>query len=89
MQVSDDNCGYKKMYSSVSNEIYQLRRLDIADTIPFDLLLLADETMVAIEKYIYNADIYIVRENGSEAPVAVAVLFANSNVSRDMVSEAG
>lgn len=36
-----------------------LRKLNLEDEIPFGLLLLADETIEAIKKYIYNCDIYV------------------------------
>ncbi len=40
------------------------RQLQKDEAIPFDLLLLADEEMRAIERYIYQSDIYVVEIEG-------------------------
>lgn len=56
-----------------------LEKLRSADELPFSLLLMADETIAAIEKYIYDAAVYIVYEAGADVPLAVAVLYANTN----------
>lgn len=53
---------------------YEIMKLQPGDNIPFDLLLLADETMEAIEKYVYDSDVYIVSEIGRSKPLAVCVL---------------
>ena len=41
----------------------QIRKLQKEENIPYDLLLLADETIEAIDKYIYNSDIYVLKLN--------------------------
>jgi ribosomal protein S18 acetylase RimI-like enzyme len=46
---------------------------------PFNLLLLADETIEAIEKYIYDSDVYIVTNIENTQPIAVFVLYKISN----------
>jgi ribosomal protein S18 acetylase RimI-like enzyme len=45
-----------------------------ADDIPFNLLLLADETMTVIKKYVYTSDVYVVKEVLSEQVIASFVL---------------
>lgn len=59
-----------------SCEIVKLKK---EDALPFDLLLLADETREAIEKYVHSSDLYVVREAGMTAPVAAFVLCPISN----------
>lgn len=54
---------------------YTLRKLQSNDSIPFDLLLLADETIEAIEKYIFDSEVYIASENEQLTPVAVVALY--------------
>jgi ribosomal protein S18 acetylase RimI-like enzyme len=44
------------------------------DKIHFDLLLLADETKVAIEKYIYTSDVYVVTKTTQLHPIAIFAL---------------
>ena len=56
-------------------ENYKIYKLKNGDAIPFDLLLLADETEDAIEKYIYNSDIYILFTKDHVNPVGVFVLY--------------
>lgn len=51
-----------------------LRKLQKNETIPFHLLLLADETKSAIEKYIYDSDIYVLNFQGGADPIAVFAL---------------
>ncbi len=41
-----------------------IRKLDAREELPFDLLLLADETIESIEKYVYASDIYVLEVNG-------------------------
>ncbi len=53
---------------------YKINKLQSGDSIPFDLLLLADETIEAIEKYVYTSDVYLVSEMTVSEPVAVFVL---------------
>ncbi len=40
-------------------EKFQLNKLGAGDDIPFELLLLADETKEAIERYIHQSEVYI------------------------------
>lgn len=56
-----------------------IHKLKKEDAIPFDLLLLADETKEAIEKYIYDSDIYTVFENDNLNPAGVFALFKLNN----------
>jgi ribosomal protein S18 acetylase RimI-like enzyme len=51
-----------------------LHKLGDGDEIPFEMLLLADETKEAIEKYIYKADIYSLHIKGHERTTAVFAL---------------
>lgn len=53
---------------------YKITKIRPEDDPPFDLLLLADETIEAIEKYIYNSDVYVASESGLSKPIAVFVL---------------
>ena len=53
---------------------YIIGKLEPKDNLPFNLLLLADETVEAIEKYIYTSEVYVVKENGYPQPIAVFVL---------------
>jgi aminoglycoside 6'-N-acetyltransferase I len=41
----------------------KIRQLTTDEEIPYNLLLLADETIEAINKYIYNSEIYVLEEN--------------------------
>ena len=43
--------------------------------LPFDLLLLADETPEAIEKYIYDSEIYVAKESEDSDAIAVFALY--------------
>lgn len=52
---------------------FQLIKLRSTDPLPFSLLLLADETIAAIEKYIYDSAVYMLM-NAQEA-VGVAALY--------------
>jgi ribosomal protein S18 acetylase RimI-like enzyme len=63
----------------MKNLSYRISKLESENDIPFDLLLLADETIEAIEKYIYDSDVYIVTENAQLNPIAVVVLFRINN----------
>jgi ribosomal protein S18 acetylase RimI-like enzyme len=58
----------------MKNLIYKITKLSSTDELPFDLLLLADETKEAIEKYIYNSEVYVVK-NPQLISVAVFVLY--------------
>jgi ribosomal protein S18 acetylase RimI-like enzyme len=58
---------------------YEIVKLQTGRSLPFDLLLLADETIEAIEKYIYNSDVYIVRQKHATEAIAAFVLHRISN----------
>ena len=52
----------------------KIERLHSNQEIPYDLLLLADESLEAIHKYLSVSDIYIARHVASGNPLAVFVL---------------
>lgn len=54
-----------------------IRRLKQTEDIPYDLLLLADETIEAIDKYIHDSDIYIAESDGEK--IAVYALYRISD----------
>jgi ribosomal protein S18 acetylase RimI-like enzyme len=58
----------------MNNTAYIITKTQSTDDPPFELLLLADETREAIEKYLYDSDVYLVKENLK--PVAVFALCA-------------
>jgi ribosomal protein S18 acetylase RimI-like enzyme len=62
------------------NPCYKISKLQSKNDIPFKLLLLADETTEAIEKYIYNSDVYIVKQSEQAQPIAVFALYKSSNI---------
>ena len=51
-----------------------IEKLGPNDEMPFGLLLLADETTEAIEKYIYTSDVYVARQDGKGKPIGVFAL---------------
>jgi ribosomal protein S18 acetylase RimI-like enzyme len=51
-----------------------IEKLDDSDEVPFHLLLLADETMAAINKYLYISDTYIAKEVFSQQVIGAFVL---------------
>lgn len=51
---------------------YQVQQLNKQDKLPFDLLLLADESRQAIEKYIHTCDVYALQNE--ERIIAVYAL---------------
>ncbi|WP_300598960.1 GNAT family N-acetyltransferase [Niabella sp.] len=51
----------------------QLIQLRPTDALPFGLLLLADETIEAIEKYIYDSAVYVLMD--AKEMIGVAVLY--------------
>jgi ribosomal protein S18 acetylase RimI-like enzyme len=69
---------------AMKNSNYKITKLEPGDHIPFDLLLLADETTEAIEKYIYRSDVYIMSEIGLSKPIAVFVLCKNSDLEMEI-----
>mgnify|MGYP001183573999 CR=1 FL=1 len=54
---------------------YEIEILSNSDTIPYNLLLLADETMEAIEKYIHQCTIVVIRSSESNHPIGVMALY--------------
>ncbi|WP_223607043.1 N-acetyltransferase [Chryseobacterium sp. OSA05B] len=56
---------------------FTLRKINSASDIPYELLLLADETVDAIDQYIFNSDIYLL-DNGLR-DIAVIALYPNSS----------
>ncbi|SFN22292.1 Acetyltransferase (GNAT) domain-containing protein [Chryseobacterium oleae] len=54
-----------------------LRKIDPASGIPYELLLLADETVDAIDQYIFDSDIYILNDGVQD--IAVIALYQNSS----------
>ena len=71
--------GKDKIKSGMSNIPYQIRKLSQKQDLPFDLLMLADETIEAIEKYIYESDVYVAVENEQSRPIAVFVLYKSGD----------
>ncbi|MDR2235517.1 MAG: GNAT family N-acetyltransferase [Chryseobacterium sp.] len=57
-------------------EKYTFRKTEAGSDIPYDLLLLADETKEAIDQYILDSDIYLL--NNGEDDIAVMALYENS-----------
>ncbi len=51
-----------------------VEKLSEADKFPLHLLLLADETVAVINKYIYTSDVYVAKDVLSEHVIAVFVL---------------
>jgi ribosomal protein S18 acetylase RimI-like enzyme len=58
---------------------YEIVRLQPGRSLPFHLFLLADETVEAIEKYIYNSDVYIVNQKDGKGTIAAFALYKISN----------
>jgi ribosomal protein S18 acetylase RimI-like enzyme len=54
-------------------------KLEPKDNIPFRLLLLADETEEAIEKYIFDCEVYVATKDGQTEPIAVFALYKINN----------
>jgi len=59
---------------------HKITLLSPGSALPFDLLLLADETAEAIEKYIHESDVYMVCKVGRSQPVAVFALYKVDDV---------
>lgn len=51
-----------------------VRKLSKGDNIPYDLLLLADETIEAINQYIFGSDLYIIEQEGKM--IAIYALYS-------------
>jgi len=56
-----------------------VRKVDSKQDLPFGLLLLADETIEAIEKYIYDSDVYVAKECEESEGFAVFALYKIDN----------
>ncbi|AZA82564.1 GNAT family N-acetyltransferase [Chryseobacterium lactis] len=54
------------------------KKIDSGSEIPYELLLLADETAEAIDQYIFNSDIYLLVDGKQK--VAVMALYKNSDI---------
>ena len=52
----------------------KITRLPASEDIPFYLLLLADETIAAIEKYIHDSEIYVAKANECPNTIGIFVL---------------
>jgi len=52
-----------------------IRKVYSKHDLPFDLLLLADESIEVIEKYIYDSEVYVATESEDSEAVAVFALF--------------
>ena len=81
-----------------------IRRLGKDEKIPYDLLLLADETIEAINKYIFNCEIYVLEQknkiiaeyalqplNESEAEIkniAVTTEFQGQGIGKSLLRDA-
>lgn len=61
-------------------EDYRFYKLKENGPIPFELLLLADETEAAIKKYIYQSDIYTVYSFESPIPIGIFALYRISDL---------
>lgn len=59
---------------------YKFYKLKENGRIPFELLLLADETEAAIKKYIYQSDIYTVYSFESPIPIGIFALYHISDL---------
>jgi ribosomal protein S18 acetylase RimI-like enzyme len=58
---------------------FEIVKLRPGRSLPFHLLLLADETIQAIEKYIYNSDVYIAKKKTGAGTIAAFALYEISN----------
>jgi len=58
-------------------EKFNFNKINSGSEIPYDLLLLADETVEAIDKYIFNCDIYLLQDKLLD--IAVMALYPNSS----------
>lgn len=56
-----------------------VRKLSNQAVMPFDLLLLADETLEAIEKYLDTCDVYVVQTSEAITPIAVFALLRHTD----------
>jgi len=63
----------------VKHTEYEITKLQSKKNLPVELLLLADETWEVIEKYIYDSEVYILKQGDSLQPIAVTVLYKISD----------
>jgi ribosomal protein S18 acetylase RimI-like enzyme len=56
-----------------------IRKVYSKHDLPFDLLLLADEKIEVIEKYIYDSEVYVATESEDSEAVAVFALLKMNN----------
>ncbi len=54
--------------------LFKIHKVSDKESMPFSLLLLADETVEAIEKYIYQCDVFTVFNETVHYPIAVFAL---------------
>jgi len=58
----------------LSFELLRVEKITQKSDIPFELLLLADETVEAIDRYVHDSDCYVVRMSASSEQIAAFVL---------------
>lgn len=58
----------------MNNTEYEITKLQSKNNLPLELLLLADETIEAIEKYIHESEVFIVHQKDRLEPIAVFAL---------------
>ena len=63
----------------MKNSKYNISKVQSKNNLPFHLLLLADETIEAIGKYIYDSDVYVVNTNEHIQPIAVVALYKRND----------
>ncbi|WP_345990392.1 GNAT family N-acetyltransferase [Chryseobacterium sp. Chry.R1] len=56
---------------------FTLIKIDASSEMPYELLLLADETVEAIHKYIFDCDVYVLKDKSRS--IAVMALYRISN----------
>ncbi len=57
------------MYIQSLNPAYHLVLVEADNQLPYSLLLLADETRYAIDKYVFDSDVYVLKEEEEELAV--------------------
>lgn len=63
---------------------YTIQKLAHTDPLPMDLLLLADETIEAIGKYIYDCDVYVLTGDDNPEPLAVFALYTGTTAEMEI-----
>jgi len=58
---------------------YKIHKLQTDSQLPYSLLLLADETIEAIDNYISDSEVYILYKEEITTPIAVFALHKNSD----------